>query len=165
MGHIRPEDYNTALEVQDACNLQAVIKSFNDILTRIRDEARSKMLGTTWVNPHPICRLFVEQITFLTTDCSVSSDLNHFNEAYSECLKHATDACKVARPNDYLKKKEQFKEVIHGLSGGKAICGLPGIPKEWPEGHQWVDPKRAGGVLTCPTCIMVWKKATTRKEG
>ncbi len=43
-----------------------------------------------------------------------------------------------------------IKEV-HILDQGFALCGLKGVPAEWPEGHRWVrldEKKRA----TCPGC-------------
>lgn len=43
-----------------------------------------------------------------------------------------------------------IKEV-HILHHGTALCGLAGIPSEWPEGHRWVrleETKRA----TCSAC-------------
>ena len=29
--------------------------------------------------------------------------------------------------------------VIHYLHGGYAACEIKGIPREWPDGHFWVD--------------------------
>ncbi len=184
MGHIRPEDYNTALEVQCAVNLQAVLKSFDDILTRISAEAHEKMLGTDWKNRHPICRLFVEQISYLTTKCSILGDSDGFNKAYQECLNHSTSACQVTRPprpspewrkriEEEIKKwrrnpspiipsppAEKVEEIIHGLSSGRAFCGFPGIPQDWPEGHTWIDLKTMAGKIACPKCIEVLKNVT-----
>jgi hypothetical protein len=49
-------------------------------------------------------------------------------------------------------------ETVHGLMEGRALCGYPGIPREWPPGHKWVDPRRDGSVMTCPKCIEVASK-------
>lgn len=186
MGHIRPEDYNTAIEVQCAVNLQAVIKSFSDILTRIQADAREAMLGTDWVKHHPISRLFAEQIAYLAANCAISTDWMGFNAAYQECLKHSTDACKVERPRhldpkwrelqkeveewkknpaptQIISKPMEMKEIVHGLSSGRAFCGLPGIPKDWPQGHRWVSPRSGGGRMTCPKCIEVLRNVTKGK--
>lgn len=43
------------------------------------------------------------------------------------------------------------KQVVHILVAGRALCGLPGIPRDWPDGHMWVH---AEGVkqATCRSC-------------
>lgn len=46
---------------------------------------------------------------------------------------------------------------IHILWKGRTICGLPGIPRDWPDGHSWVrveDAERA----TCVHCVAVLKE-------
>ena len=43
-----------------------------------------------------------------------------------------------------------IKEV-HILREGYALCGLPGIPREWPEGHRWVRVEERNRV-TCSAC-------------
>lgn len=47
--------------------------------------------------------------------------------------------------------------VIHVLHQGSAVCGQPGLPRDWPPDHKWVeldDWKRA----TCQTCVNEAKK-------
>ncbi len=49
--------------------------------------------------------------------------------------------------------------ILHILHNGAALCGLPGAPCDWPEGHKWVD--RRGFLLlapgvraeACPECV------------
>lgn len=43
--------------------------------------------------------------------------------------------------------------VIHALRYGQALCGIAGVPAQWPEGHVWIaahycDPKE----ITCVDC-------------
>lgn len=42
--------------------------------------------------------------------------------------------------------------MVHVLRYGRAFCGEPGTPSEWPAGHQWVGIESIGSA-TCPTCI------------
>lgn len=66
-----------------------------------------------------------------------------------------------------LKFIQEAKPQVHILSAGRALCGLPGMPKDWPEGHTWIAfPKdwpeglaRAGeGEATCMLCIQSAKQ-------
>jgi hypothetical protein len=41
--------------------------------------------------------------------------------------------------------------AVHILRGGSALCGIPGVPCEWPEGHRWTDEAKAD-VATCSGC-------------
>lgn len=76
-------DYKEALTVQDACNLSGVINAMNNVLARIRSEAHRTSKGTDWVNTHPICRLFAEQIAHLT--CCGCGDTKTYSAAYEVC--------------------------------------------------------------------------------
>ena len=59
------QDYQDALDVQNACNLSGVVQSFSDILGRIWEEAHASGHGTLWVNQHPISVLFTNKIADL----------------------------------------------------------------------------------------------------
>ena len=63
---MRKRDYEDALMVQSACNLSGVVHSFGEILSRLVKEAQKQGKGTDWINTHPICVLFAEQISHLT---------------------------------------------------------------------------------------------------
>jgi hypothetical protein len=62
---IEKRNYQDALTVQNACNLSGVVHSFSESLSKLWDEARETGKDTDWVNTHPICILFAEQIKHL----------------------------------------------------------------------------------------------------
>ena len=74
---MRKRDYEDALMVQSACNLSGVVHSFSEILSRLVKEAQEQGKGTDWINTHPICVLFAEQINHLTT--------SDYLQAYEVC--------------------------------------------------------------------------------
>lgn len=65
-GGLTANDYQNALDVQSACNLSGVVHSFSEVIERVWNEAHRLGKGTAWVNSHPICRLYAEQIAHLT---------------------------------------------------------------------------------------------------
>jgi DTW domain-containing protein YfiP len=68
------EAAQTALEVQNACNLSGVLASFHHVvIDALWPEARRLNKGTEWVNQHPICTLFLDKL----------SDLNRRGDFYS----------------------------------------------------------------------------------
>jgi hypothetical protein len=75
------KDYQTALDVQSACNLSGVVFSFAHIMEKICEDVK----GTDDRNNHAICRLFAEQIMFLTS----SKD---YMDAYNECEQKASQS-------------------------------------------------------------------------
>ena len=58
--------YRTALEIQDASNLSGVVYQFARDMKVICEEVRRNGGGTDAINRHPACRLFAEQIAWLT---------------------------------------------------------------------------------------------------
>lgn len=71
------------------------------------------------------------------------------------CRKHAepgeAEACSksVALMNNVTRPA-----AVHVLAYGAALCGMAGVPGDWPEGHRWVgflDLDWATHV-TCDTC-------------
>jgi hypothetical protein len=77
------KDYQDALNVQSACNLSGVIKSFAEVMKKIFDEGFNEHKGTDWINQHPICRLYAEQIAFLTGSGTPSNG-ESYRKAYQE---------------------------------------------------------------------------------
>jgi hypothetical protein len=69
------EAAQTALDVQDACNLSGVLASFHEIVSNvIWPEARRLGQGTDFVNRHPICTLFLVKLT----------DLNGYSDSITD---------------------------------------------------------------------------------
>ena len=73
-------DYQKALDSQSACNLSGIVHSLSEVISRIWEEAQEKGKGTDWVNSHPICRLYAEQIYHLTSGTT-------WENAYSQCSR------------------------------------------------------------------------------
>ena len=71
-------DFENAIHSQSACNLSGLLYSFSDVMQRIRNEAKLKNKGTDWINSHPICRLYAEQVYHLTRKTD-------WLKAYREC--------------------------------------------------------------------------------
>jgi hypothetical protein len=79
------KDYESAIIVQDACNLSGVVHSFCDIIKRITEESREKGKGTQYVNEHPICKLFADKIA----DLARVRDFESYYQAFNECERKA----------------------------------------------------------------------------
>ena len=58
--------YRNALDVQSASNLSGVVLQFARDMKRISEEVRASGGGTEQANRHPVCRLYAEQIAWLT---------------------------------------------------------------------------------------------------
>lgn len=58
--------YRNALDVQSASNLSGVVFQFARDMERINAEVRAAGGGTEQANRHPVCRLYAEQIAWLT---------------------------------------------------------------------------------------------------
>jgi len=97
MGHIKPDDYDKALQAQSACNLSGVVFSFAEIMQRICDQGREEGHGSDWRNKHPICRLFAEQIAHLSgAGTPMSTIAPSYSKAYDACLAGATEETRNA---------------------------------------------------------------------
>ena len=80
MNHLTNKDYDEALLSQSACNISGIVFSFSTVLDKIWKEAREFGKGTDWVNNHPICRLYAEQISHLSRG-------RDYTDAYAFCDK------------------------------------------------------------------------------
>jgi hypothetical protein len=58
--------FQNAIDAQSAVNLSGITQSLSNTMPHIWEEARAAGHGTEWVNKHPICRLYAEQICFLS---------------------------------------------------------------------------------------------------
>jgi hypothetical protein len=76
-GTLRPEHYRAAIDAQTACNLGAIVRKFNRVMLSIQHDARRFNHGTDWIRNHPICRLFAQQIAYLSQ--------SEFDSAYRAC--------------------------------------------------------------------------------
>ena len=70
-----------ALDVQNACNLSGVVRSFAEVTHVLWLEASKLEKGTDWVNQHPISVLFADKIASLVW----SRDSEEFDHAVKEC--------------------------------------------------------------------------------
>lgn len=75
----------TALDIQDGCNLSGILRAFTDIVFEtLWPVAREQGNGTDpWVNQHPICTLFLDKLASLNrSQCLCSDNMHSFNTAY-----------------------------------------------------------------------------------
>lgn len=77
-------DFQRAIDVQDACNLSGVAISFAGVMKKICAEANKVGEGTEWKNTHPISILYTNKMASLTGEC-VSGGVV-FHQAYEECM-------------------------------------------------------------------------------
>ena len=85
---LTPKDYQTAIDVQSACNLTAVLNTFHRLLPLIKQELIEEGRGCTDnINEHPTCRMFAEQIAHLSGGGHCSGANYHL--AYIHCEKKA----------------------------------------------------------------------------
>ena len=77
VSHIPVNRWKTALDVQSACNLSGVVHDFSRVVSELWDEANRLGEGTDWVNRHPICRLYAEQIMHLAGGGMGGTDTYH----------------------------------------------------------------------------------------
>jgi hypothetical protein len=85
LSRLTTEDYQRALDIQDACNLCGVVIAFSDVLQRILEQTAS----TDATNQHPIAVLYASKISSLTEVELPSS----FSQAYRECSRRAASEC------------------------------------------------------------------------
>lgn len=54
--------------------------------------------------------------------------------------------------------------LIHILKHGQAMCGKPGVPGDWKDGHRWIgfnrpDQFEEQSPFTCQPCLFAYKKS------
>ena len=79
-----------AIQVQDACNLSAVVHSMDETISDLWSMARALGKGTDWVNNHPICRLYASKIAHLTGMLASANTLAFHAEAEELCRLYPT---------------------------------------------------------------------------
>lgn len=60
---IEKQDWERALQVQDACNLSGVVHSLSALVSRLHRDPEST--GTDWVNHHPLVILYLDKLNSL----------------------------------------------------------------------------------------------------
>lgn len=80
---ITTKSYQTALDVQDACNLSGIVRAWLKEIDNIKAYARDNDKGSDFVNSHPINKLFANKLADL---CGASTFGEYF-VAYTECKK------------------------------------------------------------------------------
>jgi len=77
-----------ALQVQDACNLSGIVKSFSEVMSAVWVEASRLEKGTDWVNTHPVALLFISKICDLSR-YTYGNETSNFSKAYKACKELA----------------------------------------------------------------------------
>lgn len=78
--------YDSALAVQGACNLGAVVRSFGRDIIEVQKEGHS----TDGVAKHPVVRLYLEQLAFLAgLTLSETENATTYTAAYDICERKA----------------------------------------------------------------------------
>ena len=78
--------YKTACEIQDACNLSAVVHEFSRVIRHVREEADKLGKGTEYINRHPVTIAFVDKLVSLSRHSFEAALVAH-----STCLDKAED--------------------------------------------------------------------------
>ena len=87
---MKPSDYQSAIDVQNACNLSGVVHSLSRLLPEVWAEAREQNQGTDYVNTHPIVIMYLNQLNWLATGDCVSP--RKFYAAQKVCEERAAVA-------------------------------------------------------------------------
>jgi hypothetical protein len=78
--------YQNALDAQSASNLSGVVLQFARDMRRINEEVRAQGGGTDQANKHPVCRLYAEQIAWLT-GAGGCVDTETYRKAHDACRR------------------------------------------------------------------------------
>jgi hypothetical protein len=79
------EAAQTALDVQDACNLSGVVHSLDKVVDAVWEEARRQGKGTAFVNESPIVYLYLDKLMSLNRrQCLCSDNIDSYSKATAE---------------------------------------------------------------------------------
>lgn len=94
-------DYEGALQVQDACNLAGVVRSFRDLMFKLTQEADWKGKGLEYVHHHPITRLYISKIEHLTgyAKLNVSKELQNVEEIVCLAVRFRNVVLELCKEN------------------------------------------------------------------
>jgi len=101
------EAAQSALLVQNACNLSGVLASFHNIVMEVLwPEARRLGKGTEYVNSSPICTLFLDKLASLNrSQCLCSDSMKSYYSAYAEVEKLARGETANAQPESSMEAR------------------------------------------------------------
>ena len=60
------EAAKAAIDIQNACNMGGVARTFHEAVQAVWDEAHRRQEGTDWVNQHPLIRMFIDKMNDLS---------------------------------------------------------------------------------------------------
>ena len=86
--------YLNALDVQSASNLSGVVLQFARDMEQVNEEVRASGGGTEQVNRHPVCRLYAEQIAWLTGGGGCGNP-DTYTQAYDACQRKVEEEQEV----------------------------------------------------------------------
>lgn len=75
--------YQTALNVQDACNMSGVLFSFAECMKTINEEMRKQGEGEDYRRQHPVVIMFLSKLN------SMAESFDSFSSAYDACKEKA----------------------------------------------------------------------------
>lgn len=156
--------YRNALDVQEASNLSGVVHQFSRDMRVVCEEVRSNGGGTDQINHHPVCRLYAEQVAWLS---GAGSCANHssYLRAHDECKKRAED------PQAEEEAKPDFgpwaQEVLEGLGQHHWEDLFGSLTRPWDERgtvlqeiydgfHRGVDPRQLADQINERHGLGVW---------
>lgn len=85
---------------------------------------------------------------------NTASELGALRKLYGELLDWTEiDAALLRSPGEF---------TVHVLHGGVALCGLPGVPAEWPLGHRWTRVESAEAEANCGGCLACLAKGSVQ---
>lgn len=86
---------------------------------------------------------------FICLGCALKMPELEIGEPTPEQIRELHDALLV----------ELAPVAVHILAAGAALCGLPGLPCDWPKGNYWVSYLEDVAPATCEQCREKWKRS------
>ena len=112
------EAAQTAIDVQDACNLSGVVHSMGLAVSAVWDEARRQGKGTEFVNSNPIMYLYIDKLASLNrTQCLCADNLRNYGKAYADAqtIALSVDPARIAWIESILSSDENSTDYELGL--------------------------------------------------
>lgn len=106
----------SALDVQSACNLSGVLRTFVEVMDTLRRECPN--LGTDGYNLHPICVLYSTQIAFLTGTSSLGCERQDYYRIADEEVRRLASAADGDPDDGRLPPAEALRALEPFISRG-----------------------------------------------